>query len=181
MAAGGLPPLHPSAVAVSATAVTARSVRSRGMSRAAGALRDSTFDDRVPAAATLEKCATASNSLERYAIFFGRMNAVPGSTGMAMRIGIEERAPHEAFHAVEATGTPELGAWRLSEPGVKIFKDVKQVGNLSAPADYRAVVHFRWTNAKGLVIKREVLRTLVCRQPAAEAQVGGQASTARMR
>jgi hypothetical protein len=144
------------------------------------ARRYSTLDDRVPAAATLEKCVTAANPLERYAIFFGRMNAIPGSAGMAMRIGIEERTRGETFHVLEASGTPGLGAWRSSEPGVKIFKDVKQVSNLEAPDDYRAVVRFRWTDAKGMVIKREVLRTTVCRQPASEAQVGTAAPTARM-
>ncbi|MGA8354894.1 MAG: hypothetical protein WB698_12070 [Solirubrobacteraceae bacterium] len=144
------------------------------------ALRYSTLDDRVPDAATLEKCVTAANPLERYAIFFGRMSVIPGATGMAMRIGIEEHTRGEAFHAVEAAGTPGLSAWRISEPGVKIFKDVKQVSNLEAPADYRAVVRFRWTDAKGTVIKREVLRTTVCRQPASEAQIGATAPTARM-
>jgi hypothetical protein len=144
------------------------------------ALRYSTLDDHVSAAATLEKCVTAINPLERYAVFFGRMSVISGATGMAMRIGIEERIRGEAFHAVEAAGAPGVGAWRISEPGVKIFKDVKQVSNLEAPSDYRAVVRFRWTDAKGTVIKREVLRTLVCRQPASEAQVGAAAPTARM-
>lgn len=143
-------------------------------------LRYGTLDERVPAAAVLEKCVTSANPLERYAIFFGRMSAIPGGAGMAIRIGIEERSPGVTFHLLETAGTPGLGSWRTSEPGVKIFKDVKQVSNLDAPADYRAVVRFRWTDAKGTVIKREVLRTSVCRQPASEAQVGAQAPTARM-
>lgn len=179
MTAGGAPPSHPAGVA-DAIAATAGS-RSRGLSRATGALRQaSTLDYRPPAAATLEKCVTSANPLERYATFAGRMNAVAGSTGMAMRIGIEVRSTGEAFHLLESASAPGLGAWRSSEPGVKIFKDLKQVTNLSVPVDYRGVMHFRWTNAKGIVIKREMLRTPVCRQIAPEGEVGGEAPTARM-
>jgi hypothetical protein len=152
------------------------------MSRAAGALAATSLDFHAPASAVLEKCVTAASQLERYATFVGRMSAVPGSTGMAMRIAIEERAAGEAgFHQLEGAGTPVAGAWRSAEPDVKIFKDVKVLTNLEAPVDYRAVVRFRWTNAKGLVIRREVLRTPACHQPAPEGQVGSEDATARIR
>lgn len=180
MAAGGVPPSHPSGVVGAVTSATAAGSRLRGMSRAPGALR-ATIDQRPPASATLEKCVIAVSQSESYAMFVGRMNAVPGTAGMAIRIGIEERAPGEAFHPLEGSDSATAGSWRSSESGVKIFKDVKQVSNLSGPADYRGVVHFRWTSSKGVVIKREVLRTNPCHQPAAEAQAGGgEASTARM-
>jgi hypothetical protein len=152
-----------------------------GMSRAAGALRAGAPEVRTPAAAMLEGCVTAANPLERSATFVGRMTSVPGSASMAMRIGVEEHtAGVRGFHSLEGPSTPAIGAWRISEPGVKIFKDLKQVTNLSAAADYRGVVHFRWTNAKGAVIKREVLRTAACHQPAPEGQVGSEGATARM-
>jgi hypothetical protein len=115
----------------------------------------------------LEKCATAGDQLERYATFVGRMVALPGATEMAMRIDVEQRAPgHLFFRRVEGAGSPGLGAWRASEPGVQIFKDVKQVSNLAAQLEYRAVVRFRWSGPQGIVMKREVLRTPACRQPA---------------
>ena len=58
--------------------------------------------------------------------------------------------------------------WRGSAPGVKIYQYVKQVTNLSFPADYRALVRFHWLNGKGYVIRRAERHTLQCVQPAAE-------------
>ena len=50
--------------------------------------------------------------------------------------------------------------------GVKIYKYLKQVTNLPAPAVYRALVRFRWLNAKGHVIaSRTCARTAGCQQP----------------
>lgn len=140
-----------------------------------------TGGERSPASATLEKCVIAGDQLERYATFVGRMVALPGATEMAMRIDIEERARgHLFFRRVEGAASPGLGAWRASEPGVQIFKDVKQVSNLAAQLEYRALVRFRWTGPKGIVVKREVLRTPACRQPGHAGQVGSETSTARM-
>ena len=75
------------------------------------------------------------------------MTAIPGTARMAMRIDVQERMPGEAlFHTVSAPG---LGVWRGSDPKVKVYKYLKQVTNLSSPASYRALVRFRWLNAKG--------------------------------
>jgi hypothetical protein len=56
--------------------------------------------------------------------------------------------------------------WRSSAPGVKVYKYLKQVTNLSAPAFYRAAVRFRWLNAKGRLIFATELHTPRCEQPA---------------
>ena len=61
---------------------------------------------------------------------------------------------------------PGLGVWRASDPGVGVYKYVKQVTNLSAPADYRGLVSFRWQGAHGHMIKRDERRTRRCSQPA---------------
>jgi hypothetical protein len=91
------------------------------------------------------------------------MTAIPGSARMSMRIDVEERAPGEAeFHIVNAG----LGSWRPSDAKVKVYKYLKQVGNLSAPGSYRGLVRFRWMNAKGHVIKRAERLTAHCVQPA---------------
>ncbi len=180
MTGGGAPLSHPAGVA-DAIAATAGMSRSRGLSRATGAPRSTgATDERTAASATLEKCVTSPEPSERYATFAGHMIAVLGSTGMAMRIGIEDRLAGERFHLLESVSAPGLGAWRGAETGVKSFKDLKQVTNLSVPVDYRGVVRFRWTNSKGIVIKHETLRTPVCREVAPEGNVGGQAPTARM-
>jgi hypothetical protein len=116
------------------------------------------------ASATLEQCIGAVSQTERSATFAGEMTAIPGSAHLEMRIDVLERRPEEAtFHTVSAPG---LGVWRSSAPGVKAYRYLKQVTNLSAPAFYRAGVRFRWLNAKGRLMKAEELRTPRCEQPA---------------
>ena len=99
---------------------------------------------------------------------------------MAMRFELQERSPQEAsFHEVTAPG---LGGWRTADPGVKLFRYVKQVTNLSAPALYRAEVSFRWQGTRGRVIRRTTRLTASCTQPAPapEAPQPPVASPARM-
>jgi|ERR1700733_2671378 len=115
------------------------------------------------ASATLEECVTATVQEQRAVAFSAEMTAVPGTVRMAMRIDLEERAPGEPeFHTVTASG---LGVWRSSDPKVKVYKYLKQVTNVSAPASYRGFVRFRWLNAKGHAIKRAERLTSRCLQP----------------
>jgi hypothetical protein len=115
------------------------------------------------ASASLVQCVTAPLAAERSATFAGEMTAIPGITRMSMRIEVLERLEGEtSFHAVIAPG---LGVWRSSEPGVKIYKYLKQVANLSAPAVYRGAVTFRWLGPHGRVIKRTERITRSCKQP----------------
>ena len=118
------------------------------------------------ATATVEQCITTGEQLARSATFSGEMTAITGTARMAMRIEVQERIPgEELFHTVSAPG---LGVWRGSAPSVKIYQYVKQVTNLSSPADYRALVRFHWLNDRGYVIKRAERFTTTCAQPAAE-------------
>jgi hypothetical protein len=115
--------------------------------------------------ATLERCVTAVIQAERSATFVGEMAAIAGTARMEMRIDVLERMPDEAeYHTVSAPG---LGVWRGSAPGVKSYKYLKQVTNLSTPALYRGAVRFRWLNADGRLIKATELRTPTCEEPAA--------------
>ena len=123
---------------------------------------------RLGASATLEQCVTSVEQSERAATFVGEMTAVPGTAHMLMRIEVLERASREAaFHAVSYPG---LGIWLRAAPGVKTYKNIDNVTDLSAPAVYRAAVHFRWLGAKGRLIKALELRTPRCEQPAAPAK-----------
>jgi hypothetical protein len=116
------------------------------------------------AAVTVEQCVTTGEQTDRSTTFSAEMTAVTGTARMAMRIEVQERLPgEELFHTVSAPG---LGVWRGSAPGVKIYQYVKQVTNLSFPADYRALVRFHWLNDKGYVIRRAERHTLECVQPA---------------
>src|SRR5665213_3198913 len=113
---------------------------------------------------TAEQCLATGEQAERSATFSGEMTAPPGTARMAMRIEVQELIPgEETFHTVSAPG---LGVWRGSQPGVKIYRYVKQVTNLSSPAVYRALVRFHWLNDGGRVIKRAERLTSKCAQPA---------------
>src|SRR5438874_7964395 len=130
----------------------------------------------LPSTATLEQCVTSVEQLERSATFAGEMSAIPGTLRMAIRIDVQERVPGRAgFHTVTAPG---LGVWRMSDPKVKIYKYLKQVTNLSAPAVYRAVVRFRWLAPRGRVLKRGQRYTGGCTQPAPPAPAGAEAGQA---
>jgi hypothetical protein len=119
---------------------------------------------KAPASATLEECVTAVEPAERSATFGGEMTALPGTAHMLMRIEVLEKAPREAtFRTVTAPG---LGVWRSAAPGVKVYKYLKQVTDLSAPALYRAAVRFRWLNSKNRLIRSLELRTPRCDEPA---------------
>jgi hypothetical protein len=120
------------------------------------------------ATVTLEQCTTSTVQAERSATFTAQMTATSATQRMGMRIELQQRLRGESgFHTVFAPG---LGAWHGSEQGVKIYKYVKQVTNLSAPAAYRAVVRFRW-QGEGHVLKRLELHTSRCLQPTLSGQV----------
>lgn len=119
---------------------------------------------RQSASATLEQCTPAALQSERSATFVGEMSAITGTARLQMRFEVLERTPAEAsFHAV---AYPGVGVWLKASAGVKSFKDLNRVTDLTAPAIYRALVHFRWMNARGHAIRTLELRTPECDQPA---------------
>ena len=119
---------------------------------------------------TVEQCVNSNVQTERSATFVAQMVATVSTQKMAMKINLEERGRGELeYHVV---GAPGFGVWRPSEPGVKIYKYVKQVTNLAAPVSYRVAVKFRWVvGDKGKVIKRAELHSSRCFQPTLTAPV----------
>jgi hypothetical protein len=114
--------------------------------------------------ATLTQCVTAVAEAERSATFAGEMSAIAGTVRMAMRVDVQVRFPPEREFRV--LSVPGLGVWRSSEAKVKVFRYLKQVTNLSAPASYRASVRFRWIGAHGVTLRRALRLTRSCVQPA---------------
>jgi len=113
--------------------------------------------------AILEQCQQATTESERSATFGGEMQLVAGTAKMQMRIDVLERTPGEArFHSVGGAG---LGGWLSSSPGVRGYRYLRQVTNLSAPAAYRGAVRYRWLNTRGHVIRSTELLTPACQQP----------------
>jgi hypothetical protein len=120
--------------------------------------------DGTVASAMLVQCVTAGEQTERSATFAGEMTMIPGTIRMSMRIELLERTPGETgYHPVLAPG---VGVWRTADPGVKSYKHLEQVTDLAAPANYRALISFRWDGPHGRVLKRDELRTPRCVQPA---------------
>jgi hypothetical protein len=158
------------ALACALVLLLAAQARAAGQGASAGGLGTQQLTSPAvgSASATLEECATATVQEQRAVAFSAEMTAVPGTVRMAMRIDLEERAPGEPeFHTVTASG---LGVWRSSDPKVKVYKYLKQVTNVSAPASYRGFVRFRWLNAKGHAIKRAERLTSRCLQPGAPSE-----------
>ena len=127
----------------------------------------------APAAGTasvgIEQCVTSTVQAERSATFTAQMAATATTQKMAMRIELQQRLHGESeFHTLTAPG---FGVWRTSESGVEIYKYVKQVTNLDAPAAYRALVRFRWLDERGHVLKHDELHTSRCVQPTLSGQV----------
>ncbi len=117
----------------------------------------------------IEQCVTSSVQLERSATFTAQMTATGATQKMAMRLELQQRRRGESeFHTLVVPG---FGVWRVSEPGVKIYKYVKQVTNLDSPAAYRVLVHFRWIGEAGRTLKRGELHTPRCVQPTLSGQV----------
>jgi len=113
--------------------------------------------------ASLVQCLTAGEPAERSATFAGEMTMIPGAARMSMRIELLERVSGETgYHPVLAPG---VGVWRTADPGVKSYRHLEQVTNLSAPAFYRALITFRWTGSHGRVLRHDELRTPRCVQP----------------
>jgi hypothetical protein len=144
-------------VAIAGTAAPSSPLATSQSAQSGGAI------GRPAVSATVEQCATALTQSERSATFAGEMTTIVGAARMEMRIDLLERAPEEMLY--RTVSAPGLGVWRVSADGVRTFKSIQQVTNLSAPAFYRGAVRFRWLSAKGRVIKQEELRTPRCEQP----------------
>jgi hypothetical protein len=144
-----------------------------GQALAHGGIRNTlTTPPTIPSgySATVEQCATSTVQSERSATFTAQMTATADTQKMGVRFELQQRLRGEnEFHSVLAPG---LGVWHSSEVGVQIYKYVKQVTNLDAPAAYRAIVHFRWLGEKGRMLKRAESRTSRCIQPTLPTEVG---------
>ena len=116
------------------------------------------------ASAQLNRCHPSLDAAQRYAVFSGSMRSLrAGGDRMDMRFDLFRRAPG-AF-AFKRVAAPGLGVWNHADPGVGRFKFKQKVENLGAPATYRALVRFRWLNARGGVFTRARHLTPICQQP----------------
>ncbi len=111
------------------------------------------------AKATVARCDRELNE----AMFSGRMSAYRRSPKMQMRFTLQALTPDEPrWRKVDASG---FGEWITVPGGFSKYTYDKTVQELLAPASYRAVVHFRWRNSRGKMIRSERAVSGVCRQP----------------
>jgi hypothetical protein len=115
------------------------------------------------ASASLVACQVAVDQADRSATFAGQMQATTTSASMEMRIDLLERAA--AGSGFAPVSAPGLGVWRQSAPGVTIYRYVREVTNLPAPARYRASFGYRWLDAGHRVVRRATRLTPICVQP----------------
>ncbi|MEA2272232.1 MAG: hypothetical protein QOI98_940 [Solirubrobacteraceae bacterium] len=113
------------------------------------------------ASASVETCHRAATQPDRFVAFVADARAVPGSATMAIRFDLQRRRAGERYHTIHAAG---LGQWHRSEPGVDIFRYRKQVSNLPAPANYRAIARYRWYDRRGSIVARARRVSSPCRQ-----------------
>jgi hypothetical protein len=97
------------------------------------------------------------------ATFQGRVMALKRATKAQMRFTLQARTPEEPTWRVVAT--PGFGAWLTSPKGAGRYVYDKTVQQLLAPAEYRAVIRFRWRDAHGRVLRSESATTKICHQP----------------
>src|SRR5688572_28649495 len=106
---------------------------------------------RPPLAATLDQCHVSPEQALRSAAFTASMPALRRTRRMEMRFVLQQRTAGGGFVTLRL---PRWGVWQRSRRGVPGFVYTKRVSGLQAPAQYRAVVRFRWRDAGGRVQRR---------------------------
>jgi len=111
------------------------------------------------AGVTLTACAPR----ERAAEFQARMAAVEGAARMKMRFTLQVRKPGKA--AFRRVAAPGFGVWTTADPGTRRYGFTRRVEALIGPASYRAVVRFRWLDARGRTVANATAHSRACKQP----------------
>jgi hypothetical protein len=112
--------------------------------------------------ATLQTCSVG----DRSAAFRGTMPALGRRGRLEMRFDLFQRPKgRRAFARVP--NVVGFGSWTQSAPGVSGLIVTKRVSGLQGGTAYRALVRYRWRNAKGKVVRTASRVTPACRQGSA--------------
>jgi hypothetical protein len=123
----------------------------------------------VPAAAAhaattqlkVRSCEAGDTPKHRAATFYARMYAVKGTSQMAMRFTLVNRAGAGSPTAVD---NPVLSQWHRSRAGVARFGFAQSVEGLEPGGVYAVQVQFRWLDAHGKTIRTVKRTSDTCRQ-----------------
>ena len=97
------------------------------------------------------------------AVFEGRVVTVKRAAKMQLRFTLQVSTPDDPrWRKVVA---PTWGGWITVPPSFGKYTYSKTVQDLLAPANYRALVNFRWKDRKGRTIRSERAISQVCKQP----------------
>src|SRR5689334_7449789 len=102
----------------------------------AAALAARTTDPPAPGGLVAKVVACDVTSSDRSATFYGRMDALPGTSKMQVRFHLLQRLGIDA--AWTRLDVPALRAWHTSQAGVKRLGWKQTVANLRAGAAYKA-------------------------------------------
>jgi hypothetical protein len=99
----------------------------------------------------------------RQATFQGQVSAYRKGGKMQLRFTLQASTPDEPrYRKIDADG---FGQWITAPAGLRKYTYDKTVEALLAPAGYRAVVDFRWRDARGRLVRTEKAISPVCKQP----------------
>jgi hypothetical protein len=129
----------------------------------AGTTKPPVEPGKAAAAVKLAECVPALEAQDRSATFEARMRALSGSERMQLRFTLQ--VSEGVLPGWRRVAAPGLDQWLGSAPGVSRYSYSKTVLNLSAPAEYRTVVRFRWLDSAGETLKRARVTSRACRQP----------------
>jgi hypothetical protein len=115
--------------------------------------------------AKITTCTTGPDDASRAAAFTGSMPAAALTKRMQMRFVLVQRVGPGPKGVFKKLAVPGWGGWEKSDPGRQGFVFTKRVEALTAPAAYRAVITFRWFDAKGHVQRTTTRTTPPCEQP----------------
>ncbi len=97
------------------------------------------------------------------AVFEGRVASVKRATKMQLRFTLQVSTPESPrWRKVSA---PTWGEWITVPSSFAKYTYSKTVQELLPPANYRAVVNFRWKDRRGKTIRSERATSPVCKQP----------------
>jgi CARDB len=113
----------------------------------------------APAGVRMLSCDGAAGSVQ----YVARMDAIPDTHRMALRIRLLERTGDGEFERVSAKG---FGVWRKSRPGASAFHWEQNIEGLGHGTTYRVVVRYRWYDEAGETILTARRRSAPCRRPA---------------
>jgi hypothetical protein len=132
---------------------------------AAPSAHAATVDKQPALSAKVTSCTSGADDGARAAAFTGAMPSSSASRRMQMRFTLLQRSGPGPKGTYKKLVVPGWGGWEKSDPGRGGFVFTKRVEALVAPAAYKAMVTFRWYDAKGHVLRTTSRTSAACEQP----------------